>query len=95
MFRNEEVDLIAREQDGKDVKETTLTVFAAKKSVSYKEFYAAKAVGMTPQLIFEVGIDDFNAISPRPTMLTHNGTKYNILRTYEKISEGIIEVVVA
>lgn len=94
MVRNDVLQLITRTVNGSTITDTKTQVFCAKKSVNYKEFYAAAAVGITPQFVFEVDINDFKAAT-KPTMVEYEETTYNILRTYEKIGEGIIEVVVS
>ena len=66
-----------------------------------KEFYAAVEVGINPQYVFEVDIDEYLAAVQtvgdkkiRPTELIFDGEKFNIIRTYEKVG-GIMELTVS
>ena len=101
MIHNEEVTLITLTASEATVTRSEKTVFAGKKSVSYKEFYAAVEVGINPSYIFEMDLEEYETacsiISNKryiPTELFYNGAYYNIIRTYEK-PDGTIEVTVS
>ena len=63
-------------------------VFANQKSVKMSEFYQAMAVGLRPELVFEVKKADYN----KEKRLIFENVKYNIIRTYSKNTE-VIELV--
>lgn len=62
---------------------TERTVFANKKSVKQSEFYQAAAVGLKPELMFEVRSAEYQG----EKKLSHDNTEYHILRTYSKNGE--------
>lgn len=104
MQHNEEATLVTLTANGSQVKRTEKTLFCGKKSVTYKEFYAAVQVSLNPQYIFEFDVDEFesacvktgtppNMTKHKPTELIYEGCKYNIIRTYEP-TNGTIEVTV-
>lgn len=102
MIHNDEATLVTLTASGATVTRTETPVWCTKKSVSYKEFYAAVEVGINPTYIFEIDIDEYNraviietgGTKKRPTELIYDGEKFNIIRTYEKIG-GLIEVTVS
>lgn len=101
MVHNDEAKLVTLSASGATVARTETPVFCTKKSVTYKEFYAAVEVGINPQHVFEVDIDEYMAAVQtagdkkiRPTELIFDGEKFNIIRTYEKVG-GIIELTVS
>ena len=103
MQRNDQATLVTVQANGATVTRTEKTLFCAKKSVAYSEFYAATQVGINPKYIFVFDLDDYEnsfvtvSIGDeiqriRPTELIYRGEKYNIIRTYETHYE--IEVTV-
>ena len=103
MVHNDEAKLVTLTASGATVTRKETSVFCTKKSVSYKEFYAAVEVGINPTYIFEVDIDEYLAAvitdetsgkKTRPTELIFDGEKFNIIRTYEKVG-GLMEITVS
>ena len=103
MVHNDEAKLVTLTASGAQVTRTETPVWCTKKSVSYKEFYAAVEVGINPTYIFEVDIDEYLAAvhtdetsgkKTRPTELIFDGEKFNIIRTYEKVG-GLMEITVS
>ena len=103
MVHNDEAKLVTLTVSGSQVTRTETPVWCTKKSVSYKEFYAAVEVGINPTYIFEVDIDEYLAAvitdetsgkKTRPTELIFDGEKFNIIRTYEKVG-GLMEITVS
>ena len=103
MVHNDEAKLVTLTASGAQVARTETPVWCTKKSVSYKEFYAAVEVGINPTYIFEVDIDEYLAAvitdetsgkKTRPTELIYDGEKFNIIRTYEKVG-GLMEITVS
>ena len=103
MVHNDEAKLITLTANGADVTRLETSVWCTRKSVSYKEFYAAVEVGINPTYIFEIDIDEYleaviieetSKKKIRPTELIFDGEKFNIIRTYEKVG-GIIEITVS
>ena len=103
MVHNDESKLVTLTANGSTVTRTETPVWCTKKSVSYKEFYAAVEVGINPQYVFEIDIDEYIAAvitdqasgkKTRPTELIFEGEKFNIIRTYERVG-GIIELTVS
>ena len=62
---------------------TERQVYANKKSIKQSEFYQAAAVGLKPELMFEVRSIEYQG----EKKLSHNNTEYHILRTYSKNGE--------
>lgn len=99
MVHNDEATLVTLTASGSTITRTETPVWCTKKSVNYKEFYAAVEVGITPQYIFEVDIDEYiravivetGGTKKRPTELIYDGEKFNIIRTYEKVG-GLMEI---
>jgi SPP1 family predicted phage head-tail adaptor len=58
-------------------------IFANKKSVRQSEFYQAAAVGLKPEITFEIHPYEYNG----ECMLEYNGKTYNVIRTYEVTGE--------
>ena len=94
MQHNDQATLITKTASGATVTEKETTLFCAKKSVSYREFYAATQVGLNPQYTFEFNTEEYETAivttgegvtlkKQRPTELVFNGEHYNIIRTYE------------
>ena len=102
MVHNDEAKLVTLTASGSTVVRTETPVWCTKKSVSYKEFYAAGEVGINPTYIFEVDIDEYiraiitetGGTKKRPTELIFDGEKFNIIRTYEKVG-GLMEITVS
>lgn len=103
MVHNDEAMLVTLTANGATVTRTETPIWCTKKSVSYKEFYAAVEVGINPTYIFEVDIDEYLAAvitdetsgtKTRPTELIFDGEKFNIIRTYEKVG-GLMEITVS
>ena len=104
MIHNDEATLVTLTAVESQLTRTEKTLFCGRKSVTFKEFYAAVEVGLNPQYIFEFDFDEFesacvttgtapNAVKNFPTELIYNGCKYNIIRTFEP-KPGVIEVTV-
>ncbi len=72
-----------------DIPTEWMQVFANKKSVRQSEFYQSAGVGLKPELVFE--IKSFEYADNK--YVKHEGTMYNILRTF--IKSDIIELVVS
>ena len=102
MVHNDEAKLVTLTASGSTVVRTETPVWCTKKSVNYKEFYAAVEVGINPTYIFEVDIDEYiraritetGGTKKRPTELIFDGEKFNIIRTYEKVG-GLMEITVS
>ena len=101
MIHNDEATLITLAASGATVVPTETSVFCGKKSVGFREFYAAIQVGMNPNYVFEMDVDEYeaacfteNEVRHIPTELIYQGARYNIVRTYEK-PDGTIEVTVS
>ena len=102
MVHNDEAKLVTLTASGSTVVRTETPVWCTKKSVSYKEFYAAVEVGINPTYIYEVDIDEYiraiitetGGTKKRPTELIFDGEKFNIIRTYEKVG-GLMEITVS
>lgn len=63
-------------------------VLASIKSIRQSEFYQAQALGLKPEIVFEIRkIEYLNEES-----LIYNGKIYRIMRAYEK-SNGMVELV--
>lgn len=60
-------------------------VLANKKSVRQSEFYQAAAVGLRPEIVFEVQSIEYTD-EPK---LKYEGTVYHIIRTFSKNGEKI------
>lgn len=105
MVHNDEAKLVTLTASGATVTRTETPVWCTKKSVNYKEFYAAVQVGINPTYIFEMDVDEYEqavirtdnedqtVTVSRPTELIYQGEKFNILRTYET-TNATIEVTV-
>lgn len=101
MVHNDTAKLVTLTAAGAEVTKHETEVFCTRKSVSYKEFYAAVQVGINPSYIFEMDVDeyeravirktndDFTVTVTRPTELIYEGEKLNILRTYETTNAAI------
>ncbi len=88
MLFNDVVTLVAvtegKNQYGELTASTTSTeVMADRQSVGRAEFYQAQTAGYKPEAVFVVRDTDY-ANQPR---LEHNGTTYDIIRTYTKDGE--------
>lgn len=101
MIHNDECKLVTLTASEATVTRTETSVFCGKKSVSYREFYAAVEVGINPAYIFEMDVNEYeeavittNGVRQIPTELIYGGAKFNIIRTYEK-PDGTIEVTVS
>ncbi len=61
------------------ITEATAEVFCEMASIGQKEFYQAQAVGLQPEIKFTLtDYLDYNG----ERYLTHDGTRYRVLRTY-------------
>ena len=69
---------------------TRRQVFANRKSVRQSEFYQAAIAGLKPEIMFEVRTVEYRG----EKSLEHEGTEYNIIRTYDKNGE-ITELICA
>ena len=63
--------------------ETKREVFADKKSIRQNEFYQSFAVGLKPELMFEVRSIEYG----QEPKLEYNLKTYTIIRTYDKDGE--------
>jgi hypothetical protein len=63
-------------------------VFANKTSVKRVEFYQAQAVGLKPEIVFEVRLIDYEG----EKKLSYEGEQYNVIREYTKDGE-IVELI--
>ena len=105
MIHNDQCILVTLTAAGSEVTRNETEVFCGKKSVNFKEFYAASQVGINPSYIFEMDISEYESAvirTPnadqtvtvtRPTELIYQGEKFNIIRTYETTNQ-LIEVTV-
>lgn len=103
MVHNDEATLVTLTASGSTITRTETPVFCTKKSVTYKEFYAAVQVGINPSYIFEFDLSEYESAFVkvtetggtvkvyRPTELIFEGEKFNIIRTFET-TEHKIEV---
>lgn len=103
MVHNDEAKLVTLTASGATVTRNEKTVFCGKRSVTYKEFYAAVQVGINPSYIFEFDLSEYESAFVkvneeggtvkvyRPTELIFEGEKFNIIRTFET-TEHKIEV---
>lgn len=101
MIHNDEAKLVTLTASDSTITRTETTVFCGRRSVGYREFYAAIEVGLNPTYIFEMDVDEYEqacstsgGVRHIPTELIYAGAKYNIVRTYEKL-DGTIEVTVS
>ena len=100
MIHNDEVTLVTKTASGATVTSTETTVFCGRKSVGYREFYAAIQAGINPTYVFEMDVEEYeqacstlNEVRHIPTEVLYQGVRYNIIRTYEP-TDGTIEVTV-
>lgn len=104
MLHNDEATLITKTASGPTVTPHETTAFCGRKSVTYKEFYAAVEAGLNPQYILEFDYDEFenacvvtgeppNQKKHFPTEVIYDGCRYNIIRRYEP-SDGTVEVTI-
>jgi len=103
MVHNDEAKLVTLTASGATVTRNEKTVFCGKRSVTYKEFYAAVQVGINPSYVFEFDLSEYESAFVkvneeggtvkvyRPTELIFEGEKFNIIRTFET-TEHKIEV---
>lgn len=101
MQHNQQCTLVTLTASGATVSRNETTVFCGKKSVAYKEFYAAIEAGLNPTYIFEFDIDEYESsfiritnedqtvTVNRPTELIFEGEKFNIIRTFEPVGHQI------
>ena len=61
MIHNSQATLITLTASGATVTRNEKTVFCGKRSVTYKEFYAAVQVGINPSYIFEFDINEYES----------------------------------
>lgn len=82
---SEVIALISTEQTGTDaagdplIQETYTEVFAKLKSIRQSEFYQAAAVGLKPEIMFE--LRDYLDYDDQQ-ILEHEGIRYRVLRTF-------------
>ena len=100
MIHNDEATLVTLTASGATVTKTETSVFCGRKSVGFREFYAAIQAGLNPTYVFEMDVDEYenaciteNEARRIPTELIYRGARYNIIRTYEP-TDGTIEVTV-
>ena len=63
--------------------ETARTVMADRQSIRQSEFYQAAAAGLKPLLMFLIMSAEYQG----ETVLSHDGKRYHIARTYERPDE--------
>lgn len=87
-LRNEKIKLITKIVKGSTTSDQETEVYAEKKAVNYREFYAAQQVGLNPRLVFSVDLLDYEAavVEREPTEIIFNGRRYVIIRVYESAS---------
>ena len=68
-----------------DDEPTLREVMANRKSVRQTEFYQAHAVGIKPEIVFEIQAIEYE----QEQTLLHEGTTYHVVRTYSKNGETI------
>lgn len=94
MQHNDQATLVTVTASGATLTKKETTLFCAKKSVRYSEFYAATQVGINPKYVFEFNLEEYetaivttgeapNLEKHRPTELIYDGETFNIIRTYE------------
>lgn len=89
MLWRDVVDLIplitTKNSYGEDIQTDGMArqVYANKKSVRQSEFYQAAAVGMKPEIVFEVQVVEYNE-EPK---LVYGEQTYYIIRTFSKNDE--------
>ena len=102
MIHNDEATLVTLTASGATVTKHETDVFCGRKSVGFREFYAAIQAGLNPTYIFEMDVDEYESACITdsttqarsiPTELLYRGARYNIIRTYEP-TDGTIEVTV-
>ena len=100
MQHNDIAKLVTLTTSGSEISRTETEIFCGKKSVTYKEFYAAVEIGINPLYVFEMDTDEYaRAVisladkKQRPTELIYDGEKFNIIRTYEP-GDGTIQITV-
>ena len=67
---------------------TERKVYVDEKSIRQSEFYQAQAVGLRPELMFEMRRDEYQD-EPK---FKYAGKTYDIIRTYEK-NRDLIEII--
>jgi SPP1 family predicted phage head-tail adaptor len=67
---------------------TSKQVYANKTSVKRSEFYQAMAIGLKPEVVFEMRLIDYS----EEKKLIYESEEYNVIRTYSKDGE-IVELV--
>lgn len=85
--------LVSEVETINDLGDTVLTptdrlVYVNRSSVRQSEFYQAQAVGLRPELMFEMRVSDYQD-EPK---IKHDGKTYDIIRTYEK-NKDFIELI--
>lgn len=85
--------LVSEVETTNDLGDTVLTptdrlVYVNRSSVRQSEFYQAQAVGLRPELMFEMRRSDYQD-EPK---IKYEGKTYDIIRTYEK-NKDFIELI--
>lgn len=84
--RNDLLTLVTKTAIGEQVIENQFEVFAAKKSTTRNEFYAAYEAGLAPKVVFEVEASDWEAAcveGEEPTEVIYREKHHNIIRSYQ------------
>lgn len=76
---NEIVTLIKRTWDGSTQTETTRDVLCGLRSIGQQEFYEANATDFRPEM--KIVLTDYLDYQDE-TLLSYNGTRYRVVRTY-------------
>lgn len=84
---NDRITLITKIINGAEVDELKTELFAEKKPISFREFYAAQQVGIVPRHIFAVDLLDYESTiidGQEPTEVIYKSRRFVIKRQYEK-----------
>lgn len=60
-------------------------IFCNEKSVKSNEFYQAQALGMKPEIVLEILVEEYN----KEKYVKYEDEEYKVLRTYKTSSEKI------
>lgn len=90
MYRNELISLKSISTTIDEAGDTVPTiklreVFAKKKSVKQSEFYQAQAVGLKPELVFEIHPTEYEDEKE----VVYNQKNYKVIRTYQVDNESL------
>lgn len=90
-MRNQAAVLKTEYANGTGISESSFNVLCEEKSVSFKEFYQAYAVGITPRVILDIDPGDYEAakitvgtVITLPNKVLYEGNEYLIIRSFRK-----------